>query len=553
LSEFHPHAVEQIAAKAVPGGTAANLVEKAAKFAQENKGLPSLANIKNLKKIGEGSTGAKVGTGSSGAKFVVKDGGGTKYGQEQVHNEVAADKIYKLLGAAVPPSKVQSTGGKAHKVAAWVEGQSLGDFLKTATPAQADAVKKKLQQSFVATALLGNWDVMGQALDNVKVASDGTPYLIDNGGSFDIAATATKKGAGEGKPYAADGVPELKTLLDPNLAPKAAAIFKGVTPADIKAQIGNVVKQEKAILDATPAAHKDVMAKRIAHLKEWAAKDGKPNAKKLAHGAAHVWIDPAPGVHIHTSELSKISHPEAVEYLNHITPAEYDAVRTYTGSSYKGLNKLLFTKQGVAGDPYYKKLDDGLQGAYAKAAKIPPTTLVRKFSLSGSEQAKFIDALTRSKDSAKPMKWRNYQSAGPGGTWSGNMKVTIENVTEGALDVKPISQHPSEEELLLNRGTFYKVKSLKKNSAGGYDVTLTQIPKAEAEKGPYMEAADMPTNGIQVPGDATPGDSPKPPEPNRELSEKEKRARDEESARHFAEQFLANLDAWAAAGEPGAD
>jgi ADP-ribose pyrophosphatase YjhB (NUDIX family) len=62
LSEFHPHAVEQIAAKAVPGGTAANLVEKATKFAQENKGLPSLANIKNLKKIGEGSTGAKVGT-----------------------------------------------------------------------------------------------------------------------------------------------------------------------------------------------------------------------------------------------------------------------------------------------------------------------------------------------------------------------------------------------------------------------------------------------------------------------------------------------------------
>jgi hypothetical protein len=416
-------------------------------------------------------------------------------------------------------------------------------------------VKKKLQQSFVATALLGNWDVMGQALDNVKVASDGTPYLIDNGGSFDVAATATKKGAGEGKPYAADGVPELKTLLDPNLAPKAAAIFKGVTPADIKAQIGNVVKQEKAILDATPAAHKDVMAKRIAHLKEWAAKDGKPNAKKLAHGAAHVWIDPAPGVHIHTSELSEDLAPESRR-----VPQPHHARRVSTrcgptpAARTRGSTSCSSPSRASRATRTIKSSTTGCRAPTRRPRRSRRRRSCASSRCRGREQKKFIDTLHPVEGfSAKPMKWRNYQSAGPGGTWSGNMKVTIENVTEGALDVKPISQHPSEEELLLNRGTFYKVKSLKKNSAGGYDVTLTQIPKAEAEKGPYMEAADMPTNGIQVPGDATPGDSPKPPEPNRELSEKEKRARDEESARHFAEQFLANLDAWAAAGEPGAD
>jgi 8-oxo-dGTP pyrophosphatase MutT (NUDIX family) len=525
LSGLHPSAIDAAAAK-LGAKSAADLVAHVQKqVAAPGAGIPSVAKLQGVKPIGEGSTGAKVGS-LNGAKFAVKDGGTTQHGQEQVVNEVAADKIYSLLGANVPPSKLDVSGGKNHKVAEWVDGQKLGDYLKTATPEQAAKVKKELQKHFVATALLGNWDVVGLNHDNIKVDKNGVPHLIDNGGSFDISANASKKGAAAGKPFGAT-VSELDTLIDPKTAPQAAGVFAGVTKADIKAQIANVIKQKAAILAATPAAHKSTMEARIAHLQKWAATDGKPNALKLTH-ATHgdVWVDPAPGVSISTHSLAAVSHPAAVEYLSRVTPEEASAVQTYTGGSYKALNHALYTKKGFGGSPSMQKLDDGLQAAFAKASKVPPLTLVRRFDIKDMPNpAKFVAAMEAAAKSGTPFKWRNYQSAGPGTTWSGDSKVTFENVTEGVIDVRPISLHPSEQELLLNRGTFYRVKSMTKNKSGGHDFVMEQVPAEEAAKGHFLEAAASPA-----------GESIETPATAEDLA-----ARAAEQKRHGAEQFFFNV------------
>jgi ADP-ribose pyrophosphatase YjhB (NUDIX family) len=531
LKSYSPAAVAAIAAKL--GTTPDKLVQHAVDKVHagaEHHGFPAAVPA-DAKPIGEGSTGAKSAV-VNGQKYVIKDGGTTAHGQEQVGNEVAADKIYKLLGASVPPSKLVTQDGKQHKVAKWVDGAPLKQYLANATPEQAAAVKSKIQQHFVATALLGNWDVVGLNHDNVKVGPDGTPHLIDNGGSFDISANASKKGAAAGKPFEAK-VGELATLLDPKTAPQAAGVFKGVTKADIKAQIGNVVKQKAAILAATPDAHKKTMAARIDYLQQWAATDGKPNAKKLSggpHGDVHV--SPNPGVHIYTHQLAKVSHPAAVEYLNHVTPQEAAMVHKYTGGSYRQLNQLLYTKKGVAGHAAMKELDDGLQGAFAKASPIPvPLTLKRKVDLKSVPDAhKLVATLERSMTSGQPMKWRSYMSAGPGGTFgnSSDTTLTIENVTEGAIDLKPLSGIPSEEELLLNRGTFYHVVKLEKNSKGGYNIVLRQTPAAEAAKGKYMEQRDAP----DAPADAT---DPGEPQPLPTWTDEQRRQWEAEHAKHAAE------------------
>lgn len=42
-------------------------------------------------------------------------------------------------------------------------------------------------------AMLGNWDVIGMAADNILVDKDGKPWRIDNGGSLSFRAQGGKK------------------------------------------------------------------------------------------------------------------------------------------------------------------------------------------------------------------------------------------------------------------------------------------------------------------------------------------------------------------------
>jgi hypothetical protein len=253
-----------------------------------------------------------------------------------------------------------------------------------------------------------------------------------------------------------------------------------------------------------------------------------------------VWIAPAFKASLASSSLSSISHPAAAEYLNHITDDEHSAVSGYTGSQFYGkLNELLYTKKGVKGYSHHglnlEHIDNNLQSAFAKASTLPePITSTRKIDLHGTDLKKFVETCERSLKSDQPIKWRNYQSTGP--SWSGNVKFTIEGITEGAIDVKPISKHTNENEILLNRGTFYKTKSVVK-TADGYHITMTQVPAAEAVKGTFMEAAliDPPANPPANPA----ADSGPDGDPQRELTAEEIAERQ----RHDAAQIVANLSA----------
>lgn len=65
--------------------------------------------------------------------------------------------------------------------------------MRTAKPDEKDRMLQKLRSDFDVDVLLGNWDVLGQSMDNILVSADGAPWHIDNGGALGYRAQGMKK------------------------------------------------------------------------------------------------------------------------------------------------------------------------------------------------------------------------------------------------------------------------------------------------------------------------------------------------------------------------
>lgn len=99
---------------------------------------------------------------------------------------------------------------------------------------------QQAREGFAVDAWLGNWDVAGQAFDNI-VTSRGKPVRIDVGGSLLFRAQGQPKG-----PAFGDRVNEWSTLRDPS-NPEASTLFAGLTDREIIASAERVgrVKPEQ--------------------------------------------------------------------------------------------------------------------------------------------------------------------------------------------------------------------------------------------------------------------------------------------------------------------
>lgn len=221
----------------------------------------TLDGLETMRGLG-GSTGATlVRDKKSGQQFVLKRGNSVAH----IREEFAADQIYRALGVPVPEAQLFEDGTGPAKLARFVEGQSLGKFLSTATAEQKAATMAKVREHFAADALLGNWDVAGLDLDNILVDAGGTPWRIDNGGALRFRAQGAAKTAAEWNEFPT----ELWSLRDATANGKTAQVFDGMSIYDIARQIG-AMKPEA--LDAAPAEVKAVLAGRLAQLKSIGAK-----------------------------------------------------------------------------------------------------------------------------------------------------------------------------------------------------------------------------------------------------------------------------------------
>ncbi len=126
-----------------------------------------------------------------GKKYAAKSGTGSH--AKHIHNEVIADQAYRAGGILVPDCKEYVFGGKTYKLAEFIEGKRLDQFMSSASEPQKEALRKDLLKGYPLDVLFSNWDVIGTSRDNVIVDKDGHAWRIDNGGSFNMAAQSNTK------------------------------------------------------------------------------------------------------------------------------------------------------------------------------------------------------------------------------------------------------------------------------------------------------------------------------------------------------------------------
>lgn len=141
--------------------------------------------------------------------------------------EVLAAKLYGALGLNAQDAKLVTKDGKVGIASKWQN-------VTKATPKELAATPGVLE-GFAADAWLANWDVVGMAYDNLQVGDGGHAMRVDAGGSLMYRAQGSKKAFG-------DTVTELDTLRDAKLNPQAAAVFGGMSQADITASVAKVAQ-----------------------------------------------------------------------------------------------------------------------------------------------------------------------------------------------------------------------------------------------------------------------------------------------------------------------
>lgn len=186
------------------------------------------AGVTVLKSNIGGSTGAKL-VEKDGQKFVAKQYSGNS---KQVHNEIAANKLYNLLGSdsGAPKSELGVVEGKDAVLSPFIENTKPLSDLKGE---DRSAAYEKLREGFVVDAVLANWDVTGLGHDNVLVdKTSGAVHRVDNGGALEFRAQGSPKGSAFGAE-----VKEIDTLRNANKNSDAAKVFGKITDEQITSQV----------------------------------------------------------------------------------------------------------------------------------------------------------------------------------------------------------------------------------------------------------------------------------------------------------------------------
>lgn len=226
-----------------------------------------VGSLKFVKKLG-GSTGAQLVEDTHGNQYVQKTTN-TKLTKDHLQNETDADAAYKALGIPTADSAVATDStGKVYKLSKFMHGQTLAEWESGKSQAEIEAMHAQIRKGFVADALLANWDAIGLAKDNILIVN-GVPHRIDNGGALKYRAQGAPKGAAFGTT-----VGELDTLLFAGKNAVAASVYKGITKEEMKAQLADILKHEKALLASISDPHtRSIVEARIGYL---IGKLGKP-------------------------------------------------------------------------------------------------------------------------------------------------------------------------------------------------------------------------------------------------------------------------------------
>jgi hypothetical protein len=462
--------------------------------------LPEFSgSLKFVSDLG-GSTGAQLVETSQGNRLVKKMGDSPAH----VVEEHAADSVYRAMGAPVPRSNLyRDATGSPMKLSQWVDGEELGEHFYKSTPEQQERIKQQLGKHFVLEALLGNYDVIGMACDNVKVSPDGQVYRIDNGGSFRFSASGKiKKQRHGGRGAWEAGVNEIETMRDPFINPQGAKFFGGITDNEIIQQAADIVARKDTILNAVPADLRDKLAERIdwlkAHYVDDQAFQFAPHSIYAGRGANWRDVPPQAG-NVYRPETGEETNPMFKEYskndveanldmkdlpasfLKHqktaeaaLHPEDRAAVEAYTGNAHSDLNRQMRDCPETLDclDPPQRKMAEQIQKAIASAGKFErPINLWRSINLYGKELDRFASVAELALASGADIRMPGFKSAAfsPDG-FSGESTLRIRAksglLVEKDADGSGITRAPGEKEVLQGHNVRYRVTGMERTGSG---------------------------------------------------------------------------------------
>jgi ADP-ribosyltransferase exoenzyme len=469
-----PHAAAAAATATIAHVHAQAAAQSTAHFPASPEGLET------VKTLG-GSTGAKlVKDTATGKLYVHKTGKNAGHLQEEAH----ADAAYRALGVPTAASKIYQTASGPVKLAEHHEGTTLGE-LRQSNPEAAKAAEAELRKHFVADALLGNWDVVGANHDNILVTSAGQVLRIDNGGALRYRAQGGEKGHKFGAT-----VGELESLRNPALNPSAAKVFGGITDAEIKAQIHEVLGRKTALLAALPTELHGVLQKRLSHLKTHAAELDAKAAQQATFDTAHkegkpiIYTGKGKTPHVLKTAPTETLHPEHVfkapfanqdlsgmeswgkqhfaGWADSLSAQEGGHLESYTGGGYTSMNAWI--REGKwnpeATDTYNQRITK-LKAALDRAAVPEHMTSWRgikdheTLGIADINHLKIGDEIHEAAFASTSLSREKAENFASGGYNPVLLRVHVPKGTRAAYvnAASEHSQHPGERELLISAGS----------------------------------------------------------------------------------------------------
>jgi len=196
---------------------------------EDKKRLPILDSSEFIK-VGEALSGATFDKGIY-QNIYSRDNYYVKYysNDEQARSEVLAARLYELAGLLVPETHLIAKGNKLGVA-------SKSENISPISGKDSNFAKELAgcYDGFLIDAWLANWDVVGLQKDNLNYLTLDQAQLamrIDFGGALHFRA----QGSTKDEFFTLSGeVEELKNLLNPDINPSTAEIFKHITEEDLK-------------------------------------------------------------------------------------------------------------------------------------------------------------------------------------------------------------------------------------------------------------------------------------------------------------------------------
>jgi SPP1 gp7 family putative phage head morphogenesis protein len=395
---------------------------------------------------------------------------------DQARSEMAAQGIYKMMGIETPNQMLVTHQGKTILASEWI------DDLATLP---ADVLAKKhatdLARIYATSALVKNWDVVGQTMDNLARTKGGKLIVIDAGGSFKF------KAQGAFKEFMAGPVEEVSVMINPNRtagkvfsqlpeAKRNAAIklLDGITKKALQENFqlaGFSAEEVKALTDATWARRK-WMLETLNNKSVKAIRTATLNVDEAINilGATPTYPTPRGGSgnvmlaslgHDPASVKSKISRL-AKDYSWGKDESPFKAsIWAYTTSDYRNINPLL-----------WDAATNGHQAASRVAAVINQgLSMMPKYSGPVARGVRsmdpaYVNIAREAHKTGKPVELWGFQSADTTGGWKKQIVLHIDAKGLQGVDIDHLSAAKGELEVLFPHKARFFVRKVEQDKYG---------------------------------------------------------------------------------------